>query len=47
MMCMNRINGRDMIIPIKADATNGWWCERCQCYHKYDVYTKPTKSGKF
>lgn len=35
-----------MIIPVEADATNGWWCERCQCYHKYDVYTKPTKSGK-
>ena len=33
------INGRAFIIDVPIDATNGYWCEKCECYHPYKYYS--------
>lgn len=32
----------DIFIETKPDATNGHWCEQCECYHPNIIYTKPS-----
>lgn len=37
-------NGNLFVKPIKVNKTNGWWCKKCECYHPFDIYTKPTST---
>lgn len=33
---------RNLIKRIMIDSTNGYWCEKCECYHPYQNYVSQT-----
>jgi len=39
-------NMKDIVIPTVIDETNGYWCEKCGCYHPYVFYNNKLSSSK-